>query len=271
VTEKVGFIGLGEMGKPMAKRILSHGHELTVFDVVPAAVDELVQSGAKAVGTPKEVAAASNTVITMVRDTAQSESVILGPNGVMEGANPGSTIIVMSSVLPSFVKKLAKLGKEKGVDVLDAAVTGAKMGAESGTLTIMAGGSPDLLERHRSVLETMGKIVHCGEVGNGQVVKITNNMALYNNLLACREAIEFGKKNGVSEDLLIEVMKQGTGNSWVVQNWQFTNPDGKIGPAHWGIPRKDLQMAKDVAGESGHAIPIIEAISQIVTDLENQS
>jgi len=268
MKEKIGFIGLGEMGRPMAKRLVSHGYGVTVFDVVPAALEELTRAGAKAASSPGEVARASEATIVMVRDTAQSESVIFGPNGVMEGAGRGSTIIVMSSVLPSFVQKVAQMGKSKGVGVLDAAVSGAKMGAEAGTLAIMAGGSKDLVDKYRPMLEAMGKIIHCGDVGAGQTVKLTNNIALYINLLAANEAVSFGLKNGVKEEVLIEVMKQGTANSWVVQNWKFVNPAGRVGPVHWGIPVKDTLTALQVAREVDQSLPITALVAKLLEQLE---
>lgn len=271
MTQKVGFIGLGEMGKPMAKRILSHGHEVKVFDVVPAAIEEIIQHGAKAAGSPKEVAEASSATITMVRDTAQSEEVIFGPDGVMGGAGRGSAIIIMSSVVPSFCRRVAHEGVKKGIDVLDAAVSGAKIGAEAGTLAIMVGGNEDVVEKHRSLLETMGRITHCGDVGAGQVVKLSNNIALYISLFASQEAVSFGTKNGVDEEVILEVLKQGTGNNWAIQNWQFANPTGRVGPVHWRIPEKDLGMAIEVASQANHPVPLTERVSQIVGELIKQS
>ncbi|MFC2027539.1 NAD(P)-dependent oxidoreductase [Chloroflexota bacterium] len=271
MTQKVGFVGLGEMGKPMAKRIVSNGYGLTVFDVMAGPVEELVAAGAKAAGTPREVAQASEVTITMVRDTPQSEAVIFGSDGVMEGAKQGSAIVIMSSVLPSFCQKVAQEASQKGVEVLDAAVSGARMGAEAGTLAIMAGGSKDVVEKYRALLETMGKITHCGDVGSGQVVKLANNIALYISLFASQEAVSFGTKNGVNEDVILEVLKQGTGNNWAIQNWQFANPTGRVGPVHWGIPEKDISMAMQVAREVNHPVPLTERVSQIVGELIKQS
>ena len=270
MAQKIGFIGLGEMGKPMAKRIVSNGYELTVFDVMAGPVEELVAAGAKAASTPREVAQVSDITITMVRDTPQTEAVVLGADGVMEGAKQGSTTIIMSSVLPSFCQKVAQEGARKGVRVLDAAVSGARMGAEAGTLAIMVGGNKDIVEKHRTLLETMGRITHCGDVGAGQVVKLANNIALYISLFASQEAVSFGTKNGVNEDVILEVLKQGTGNNWAIQNWQFANPTGRVGPVHWGIPEKDLSMATQVAREVNHPVPLTECVSRIVGELIKQ-
>lgn len=269
MRERVGFIGLGEMGKPMAKRLLHCGYQVTVCGHSRRGpVEEVKEAGAREVGSPQEVASHSDVAITMVRDAAQTESVVLGAEGVLEGALEGSAIIVMSTVGPDLCRRIGMKGGEKGVEVIDAAVSGASIGAERGTLAIMAGGRKDVVERYRPLLETMGKVIYCGDVGAGQVAKLANNLVLYVNLFACQEAVALAVANGVSEETVTEVMRLGTGNNWVIQNWHFANPKGRIGPGHWAVPLKDMDMAVGIAGGAGRSVPISKLVRYIIESLE---
>ncbi len=272
MTEKVGFIGLGDIGLPMAKRIVTRGYEVTVCGHVRREpIEEMKKSGAREVRSPKEVALASDVTITMVRDDAQSQEVILGSDGVVEGARGGSGIIMMSTLSPAFCRKVGEAGKAKGVHVLDAPVTGTRMRAETGELGIIVGGEKELVEKYRPILETMGKIIYCGDLGAGEVVKLANNMALLINLCACHEAISWGIKNGASEEVLVELMKQGTGNSWVVQNWHYVKPMMKAVPSPWGIPIKDLSLAIDIANQIEYPVPFTALASQLIRRLGRES
>jgi 3-hydroxyisobutyrate dehydrogenase-like beta-hydroxyacid dehydrogenase len=267
MAEKVGFVGLGDIGLPMTKRVVGGGYEVTVCGHVrQEPVEEMKSLGAKEVKTAKEVALASEVTITMVRDDTQSEGIILGPNGVMEGSKEGSGIIMMSTLSPAFCKRVGQAGKEKGVGVLDSPVSGTRVRAATGELTLMVGGEKELVEKYRPILETMGRITYCGDLGAGQIVKLVNNMTLFVNINGLMEALNWGIKNGADEDMLIEVLKKSTGNSWVAENWK-----NYVRPIQTAVPRpiimdlglKDLELMLDIANEMKIPVPIAALVSQL--------
>jgi len=214
---KVGFIGIGVMGKPMAKKILVAGYPLFVNDVNEAAVQELVAEGAKKVKSPRELAQEVDVVITMLPNGAIVEQVLLGEQGIFAGARPGLTIIDMSSVAPTFTQKVAKLAFEQQIDYIDAPVSGGVKGATEGTLTIMVGGEKELVERYQALLEVMGKkIYHVGKVGAGDAVKIVNNLLLGVNMAAAAEAFVLGTTLGLDPKVLLEIISVSSGNSYAL-------------------------------------------------------
>src|SRR5580692_8530329 len=168
----VGFIGLGTMGAPMARNVLKGGHSLTVFDLNPAACKALAAAGAAVAATPKEVASASEVVITMVPDAPDVEKIALGPGGILEGMRRGSVYIDMSTIDPATTQRVGKAFAEKGVDMIDSPVGKTVEHAIAGTSTLMIGGDADVIERVRPVLKTMGaELIHCGALGMGQAMK----------------------------------------------------------------------------------------------------
>jgi len=257
-TPRIGFIGLGEVGLPMAKRVISHGYSMAVCSHVSREpVEEMKKLGAREVASPSAVAEISDVVITAVRDDSQSAEVILGPKSIMEGARQGLGIIMMSALSPQFCREVGRLAEAKGVGVLDAPVTGTKLKAATGELGIMVGGDRRLAEEYRPILETMGKVIYCGELGMGQIVKLASNMALMINVQAAFEAISWGIRNGADEELLVELMKLGTGNSWVVQNWEFVKSmNVEPPPATFYLAAKDLDYALRIAHEIGQPCPL---------------
>lgn len=267
MVQKVGFIGLGDMGLPMAKRVLTCGFEVTVCGHRRRESVETMKSlGAKAVKTSKEIAQVSEVTIVVLPDDNITGEVVLGYNGVMEGAVDGSAIILMGTLSPDFCRKVEKVAKTKDVDVLDAPVTGASIRAETGELGIMVGGDEAVVEKYRSVLEPMGKILYCGTLGSGQTVKLANNMVFQINIHAAFEAISWGIKNGADENLLVELMKMGTAGSWVVQNWEFiksmnTDPPS---PHHW-LGAKDLDYALRIGHEFKQPCPLTAMVRERAT------
>lgn len=265
MAQRVGFIGLGDIGLPMAKRVVTGGFETTVCGHVRRApIEEMKSLGAKEVKTPKEVAQASDVTIIMVQNDRQAEEVILGPNGLLEGAKEGFGILLMGTFSPDFCKKMGEAAEAKKVDVLDAPVVGARMGAEAGTLGISVGGNEDVLEKYRAVLERMGRITYCGDLGMGQIVKLVNNMAAIINGRVAYEAIAWGMRNGASEELLVEHMKNGSGTSFAVQNWQWlksfmTDPP----PPTYYVGAKDLSYALEIAHEIGQPCPIAGLVCEL--------
>lgn len=219
---KIGFIGVGEMGFPMAKRLINAGYKLSVFDMVKEPLVSLQNAGAHIGGSPKEVAEKSEIVIVMVRTTAQAESVISGENGVLAGALPGSTILLMSTIDPFMVKKLEGLAKGKDVGLLDAPVSGAKQGAEAGTLTVMVGGIEDVFRKCKPIFDVLGKnIFYLGDIGMGESAKLINNLLLLVNMCTAYEAVALAKKAGVKMDVLFNLIKVSTGNSWIIEHWDM--------------------------------------------------
>ena len=255
---KVGFIGLGEMGLPMAKRVVSHGYDVTVCGHVrQEPVEEMRKLGAREVSTAREVAQATDVIISMLRDEDDTGEVILGSGGVMEGTKVGSGIVLMSTLSPHFCREVAEAGKARKVDVLDAPVTGTRMRAATGELALTVGGDKELVEKYRPVLETMGKMIYCGDLGMGQIAKLVNNMALMVNVQGCYEAISWGIRNGADESVLVELVKHGTGNSWVVQNWEFVksmNVDPP--PLTFYLGGKDLDYALRIGDRLGQPSPL---------------
>jgi len=255
--KKIGFIGLGKMGEPMSKNILKGGFTLTVYDLIPDSVRELVKLGAVNAKSPKEVGQNSEIVILMVPDSPHVDAAVLGKNGVLEGMQSGNIIIVMSTVEPLYIQQLAERCGQKGIKVIDCPVSGNRLkGAPDGTLTIMVGGPKEVLEECRDVLRTMGSnIIHCGEVlGSGEMAKVANNLVALSTSLLLNEAMVLGVKFGLKADTLVEVLKNSSGGSWMLNNlWAPKVLKGDFAPAF------DLDLAvKDtgLALASGRALKV---------------
>jgi 3-hydroxyisobutyrate dehydrogenase len=216
--KKLGFIGLGNMGKGMALNVAKAGYPLTVHDIRPEPVQELVKAGARAAGSPREVAENSEVVITMVTSSPHVEQIMYGDDGVLAGMKKGSIIIDMSTIDPIVTRRVAEAAADKGIDMLDAPVSGAPPKAADGTLSIMVGGKKEIFERCLPILEIMGeKIIHAGEVGMGEVVKLANNLAAAIAGIGVFEGFLFGVKLGADPKVLYDVMSSSSGNSWVLQ------------------------------------------------------
>lgn len=215
---KLGFIGLGAMGKPMAQNLLKAGFDLTVYDVNNEAVELLVQVGAKKGATPKDVAVASDIVITMLPNFHIVNMVMQGNSGILAGAKQGMTLIDMSSVSPTQTRQLAPLAEEKGIAYLDAPVSGGVAGAEKGILTIMVGGPEAIVKKMMPVLQALGKkIYHVGSVGSGDAMKIVNNLLLGINMAALSEALVLGAKAGLDPQMMREIIGTSSGGSYALE------------------------------------------------------
>jgi 2-hydroxy-3-oxopropionate reductase len=219
--ETVGFIGLGVMGRPMAKHILAKGYQVVVFNRSRAALDELVSAGAVGASSPADVARQASVVITMVADTPDVEAVIAGTNGVLDALAPGSVVIDMSSISPVATQALAAKVSAKGSSLLDAPVSGGEIGAINATLSIMIGGSSAAVNRVRPILECMGnpeRIVHVGEEsGSGQVCKVCNQIAIGGALAGVSEAFAVARKAGVDPARVREALLGGFAASRVLE------------------------------------------------------
>jgi len=220
MTKKtIGFIGLGIMGRPMSKRLLQAGYPLVVHSRSRPPIDELAALGAREGTSPKDVAAQSDVVITMLPDSPDVELVALGPNGVMEGIRPGSVYIDMSTISPKVAQEVAQAGKDRGVEVLDAPVSGGDVGAQQGTLSIMVGGDEETFQEMLPILEVMGRnVTLCGGNGAGQTVKACNQILVGVTIAGVAEALVLGAKAGVDPAKIVQVLEAGLARCGVLEN-----------------------------------------------------
>lgn len=204
----IGFIGLGTMGAPTARNLLKAGHRLKVYDLNQSAMVQLAQAGASPAASPKEAAAGSEVVITMLPDSPDVERAVLGPDGIGEGIAPGSLYVDMSTIDPQTTQKIGAVLNQKGVDMLDSPVGKTVEHAIAGTSTLMIGGDAAVLERARPVLSAMGQdLIHCGGLGMGQAMKLTNNLLASALITASSEALVCGAKAGLSLDTMLSVLR----------------------------------------------------------------
>ena len=215
--EKIGLIGVGIMGKPMALNLAKTGCPVVVYDVNRQPVDELVQQGLSGAASAKTVAAQSDVVITMLPDSPEVEAAVLGPSGILEGIRPGALYIDMSTIAPETSKKLHRIFSERGVAALDAPVSGGEVGAKEATLSIMVGGEAAAFERALPIFKAMGKnIVHIGPAGAGQVTKACNQIVVALTIQAVAEALTLAKKSGVDVAKVREALLGGFAQSRIL-------------------------------------------------------
>jgi 3-hydroxyisobutyrate dehydrogenase-like beta-hydroxyacid dehydrogenase len=216
----VGFVGLGDMGAPMARHLVSRGFPTTVADVRPSAVAALVTAGAKPAESPAETADGADVIAVCVVDDAQATAVITGENGLCALLRDGQTVVLHSSVRPETAVALASAVRACGADLLDAPVSGSRPAVEAGTLTVMVGGEAATLERARPVLDAYAeRIFHLGPVGTGQSMKLVNNVMLHLNHLVALEALRLAAAEGIAEADAVEVVNASSGRSWVTETW----------------------------------------------------
>ncbi len=269
MIERVGFIGLGLMGKPMARRLLAAGYRLTVHNRSRRPVEELASMGAVPAESPREVAERSEVVLMMLPDSAEVEQVVLGKGGLVEGLRAGSVVIDCSTVSPETEVRIAARLKEMGVDYLDAPVTGSTPAAESGTLTFMVGGEREVLERALPILRHLGsRIEHMGPVGYGQLTKLCNQIAVAGNLLAAAEAILFAKRVGLDPRRVIEVIGAGAASSWQLLNLGPKMVEGDYRPGFKAAHlKKDLRIVMEVSERISLPLPLTSLAWQLVRSL----
>lgn len=272
MAERVGFIGLGVMGRPMAKHVLAGGYPVTVFNRSRASMDELVSAGAAGGDSPADVARQSTVVITMVSDTPDVEAVIAGPSGVLEGLAPGSVVIDMSSISPVATKRLAALVAARGSTMLDAPVSGGEVGAVNAALSIMVGGDAAALDRVRPILARMGnpeRIVHIGdEPGSGQICKICNQVAIGGALAGVSEAFAIARKAGVDLGPVRQALLGGFAASRVLEVHGERMINGNYKPGfRTRLYQKDLRLANEAAAAHGAAVPATAVVTQLINAL----
>jgi 3-hydroxyisobutyrate dehydrogenase len=217
--QRIGFIGLGIMGKPMALNLITAGHSLTVYNRTRIKTDILQQAGAKLASSPKQVAQNSDVIITIVSDSPDVQEIMLGQEGILKGIQPNSIVIDMSTISPSMTKSLSQRLAEKGASMLDAPVSGSSWAAEDGTLSIMVGGDKKVFDKCLPIFETLGKtIVHIGPTGMGQVCKLVNQVIVAGTLASVCEGLLLGSKSGVNLEKVFQAITGGAANSWQLEN-----------------------------------------------------
>ncbi len=266
----IGFIGLGIMGKPMAKNLLKTGHTLVVYDVVEAPVKELVEAGATAGTSPRDVAARNDLIITMLPNSPHVKKAVLGEGGVIEGARPGSVLVDMSSIAPLASREVAAELAKKGIEMLDAPVSGGEPKAIDGTLAIMVGGKEAVFEGVKDVLLKMGaSAVLCGDIGAGNVTKLANQIIVALNIAAMSEAFVLATKAGVDPERVFNAIKGGLAGSTVLNAKAPMVLEGNYKPGfRIELHIKDLQNALDTAHETGTPIPLTAQIMEIMQALK---
>ncbi|WP_404367221.1 3-hydroxyisobutyrate dehydrogenase [Marinobacter sp.] len=261
----IAFIGLGNMGGPMASNLLKAGHDLTVFDLSEDAVRTLVDEGAKSAASVQEAAAAAECVITMLPAGHHVETVYLGDNGLLASIPSTTMVLDSSTIAPETARKVAEAAVEKGIAFMDTPVSGGVGGAKAGTLTFICGGEPEAFEKAKPILEGMGKnIFHAGPHGAGQVAKICNNMLLAILMSGTSEALALGVKNGLDPAVLSEIMKQSSGGNWalnVYNPWPGVMEGAPASRDYQGgflvnLMNKDLGLALDNAVKNQAAVPM---------------
>jgi 2-hydroxy-3-oxopropionate reductase len=271
VPETIGFIGLGVMGKPMAKHLVAAGHRVVVHNRSRAAVDELVAAGATAAASPAEVARAATVVITMLPDTPDVERVLTGENGVLSGLQKGAVVIDMSSTSPVATERLATLVAQKGAAMLDAPVSGGEIGAVNASLSIMVGGDEATFARVRPILGAMGnaeRIIHIGRSGAGQICKICNQVAIGGALAGVSEAFALAKKAGVDAARVRQALLGGFAASRVLEvHGERMLIDNYKPGFRARLYQKDLRIANEAAAANSVAMPATAIVTQLVNAL----
>jgi 3-hydroxyisobutyrate dehydrogenase len=262
---RVGFIGLGLMGRPMAMNILSAGYTLTVWNRTAERMAPLVDAGAAAAGNPAEVAEVSDILFTMLTDGPQVQEVILADNGIVHGARAGSIIIDTSSIAPSVARENALQLAQHGLEMLDAPVSGGPEGAARGTLSIMVGGKQEIFEQVLPILQVLGRSVrYVGPSGMGQIFKLCNQVACALNILAMSEALALADCAGADMAAVREVLLAGAAGSWMLENWGPKIVTGDYTPGFTvANAQKDMRNVLQEAERLGLPLPGIALVQQL--------
>jgi 3-hydroxyisobutyrate dehydrogenase len=268
----IGFIGLGNMGAPMAANLLTAGHQVIGYDVVASACAALAQKGGRAAGSAPEAAAAGEIVITMLPAGPQVRQVYLGPDGVIARARRGALLIDCSTIDVETARAVAAAAADSGFEMLDAPVSGGVIGAEAGTLTFMVGGEASAFARGESILQAMGKtIVHAGPAGNGQTAKICNNMILGASMIAVCEGFALAEKLGLPAQTLFDIASKSTSQCWAMTSYCPVPGPVPAAPSNRGyapgftaaMMLKDLRLAQQAAGATAAVTPLGAAAANL--------
>ncbi len=269
MSMRIGFVGLGTMGAPMARRLLEAGFEVAVHNRTRQREEPLAALGAVRAASPRAAAEGAEVVITMVSDTPDVQAVVLGDTGVALGMQQGSVLVDMSTISPATTRRIATAVAEHGVSMLDAPVSGGSEGAERGTLSIMVGGEPEALEKARPVLQHLGKtITHVGPSGAGQVAKAVNQTIIAGTYAAVAEGMALALAADIDVNAALQALGGGAAGSWVLENRARNMLKGEY-PLGFRtrLHRKDLGIALTAARELGVAMPVAAYVEQLETSL----
>jgi len=267
---KTGFIGLGIMGKPMSKNLLKVGYQLIVFDNNKGPMEELAAAGAEIALSPKEVAEKCNIIITMLPNSPHVKAVALGPNGIIEGARTGKIVVDMSSIAPLAAREVADRLAEKGVEMLDAPVSGGEPKAIEGSLSIMVGGKKEVFDKCYDMLNKMGtSVVLCGDIGAGNTTKLANQIIVALNIAAMSEALVLGAKAGVNPETIYKAIRGGLAGSTVLDAKAPMVLNGNFKPGfRIELHIKDLANALETGHEVGVPLPLTSQVMEIMQALK---
>ena len=270
MAERIGFIGLGIMGEPMCRNLMKAGYACTVNTRTRSRAERLLSEGAVWSDTPKDTAAQSDVIITIVTDTPDVEKVILGESGIIEGIRPGSVVIDMSTISPSATRTMAAALEEKGADMLDAPVSGGDTGAIAGTLSIMVGGKQDAFDRCLPVFEAMGKSINLiGDHGAGQMTKLCNQVAVAVANLAMAEALVLAARAGLDMEKMLAAISGGAAGSWQLSNLAPRIIKRDFDPGFMvKLQQKDLRLVLGAASELGLGLPGASLAHQLFNAVE---
>ncbi|MCY9697350.1 2-hydroxy-3-oxopropionate reductase [Paenibacillus alginolyticus] len=266
---KVGFIGLGIMGKPMSRNLLKAGYELVVLDTSKSG-SELAAAGAKTAATPKALAEEVDVIITMLPNSPQVNEVVLGPNGVIEGAKTGTIVIDMSSIAPLTSQEIARKLAEKGIEMLDAPVSGGEPKAIEGTLSVMVGGKKEVFDQCYDVLKAMAaSVIRTGDIGAGNVTKLANQIVVAINIAAMSEAFVLASKVGVQPELVYQAIRGGLAGSTVLDAKAPLVMDRNFDPGfRINLHIKDLSNVLETSHEVGAPLPLTAAVMEMMQALK---
>ncbi len=267
---KVGFIGLGIMGKPMCKNVLKAGYEVIAYDFNEAAVNEVVEAGAKKAANGKEVAESSDVVITMLPNSPHVNSALFDANGIAEGLSRGKAVIDMSSISPVASREFNEKLEKMGVDFLDAPVSGGEPKAIDGTIAVMVGGKKEVFDKYYDLMMTMAdSVTYVGEAGAGNITKLANQMIVALNIVAVSEAFALAKKAGVDPELVFQAIKGGLAGSTVMNAKTPMILSRNFDPGfRIELHIKDLQNALDTSHEINASIPFTAQVMEVLQGLK---
>ncbi len=266
---KIGFIGLGIMGKPMAKNLLKAGHQVVCYDIIRQSVDAVAPAGAEAAGSARAVAEQCSIIITMLPNSPHVREAVLGTGGVLEGAKAGTILIDMSSIAPLAAQEIAKACEQKGVKMIDAPVSGGEPKAVDGTLSIMVGGDEAVFNSVKDILLKMGaSAVHCGPIGAGNTTKLVNQVIVACNSAAVAEGFTLARKAGVDPKRVFEAIKGGLAGSTVMNAKVPMILEGNFNPGFKiDLHIKDLNNALDTGHSAGSPMPLTAQVMEMMQTL----
>lgn len=267
---KVGFIGLGIMGKPMCLNLMKAGHDAVVLTLDKKVLADMAAKGATVADTPKAVAEQADVIITMLPNSPEVKKVVLGEDGIIEGAKAGSTVIDMSSIAPLVSQEIAAELAKKGIDMLDAPVSGGEPKAIDGTLSVMVGGKTETFEKYRPLLQTMAaSVVHTGDIGAGNITKLANQIIVALNIAAMSEALVLAAKAGVAPERVFEAIRGGLAGSTVLEAKAPLVMDRRFDPGfRINLHIKDLGNVMDTAHGVGAPLPLTASVMEILQALK---